>query len=216
MSGHPTAVAAAAEAGDLARLQAMLEARSEGRGMAVDSAANTALHWASAVGNVELVQEILSSTEGVADGEESAGRPLPTFQARDREREADASHSDGVTSVINAQNLLGDTPLHRAAWGGHGQVCSVLLAYSADPNAVNKAGKRAADRARGLAFEVLAEWREGEEEEEDTGPTFVLNLSDTEYDEEGEEESDESDDGWTVQEILGKQRLESLFLPPSR
>ena len=42
---------------------------------------------------------------------------------------------------IDAKNMLGETPLHGAAWKGHDEIVEVLVARGADVNARSNEGK---------------------------------------------------------------------------
>eukprot|EP00011_Vannellida_sp_DIVA3-517-6-12_P006198 CAMPEP_0114611922 /NCGR_PEP_ID=MMETSP0168-20121206/4362_1 /TAXON_ID=95228 ORGANISM="Vannella sp., Strain DIVA3 517/6/12" /NCGR_SAMPLE_ID=MMETSP0168 /ASSEMBLY_ACC=CAM_ASM_000044 /LENGTH=231 /DNA_ID=CAMNT_0001822903 /DNA_START=49 /DNA_END=744 /DNA_ORIENTATION=+ len=228
---------AAAAAGDIARLSSFMEKTEVGKA-GRDGGRNTVLHWLCAAGNEEEVARMLSrllkksGSEGEREKENGEQRKerLPTAEeekdsGRQRTAESESEseserYGNGLRECIglNAQNALGDTPLHRAAWGGHGGCCRLLLTAGADTEVRNRAGKRPCDIARASAFDALAHLMDDEEyAEEDGANALLLNLSDTEYDEEEgeEEEEEEDDDGWTVEALIGKQRLERLFQPPS-
>lgn len=48
---------------------------------------------------------------------------------------------------INVTNSGGDTPLHRAAFMGHSQVCEILIKYKAKVNQTNSDGDAPINRA---------------------------------------------------------------------
>jgi ankyrin repeat protein len=58
---------------------------------------------------------------------------------------------------VNAQDKLGWTPLHHAAYEGHAEVVRLLLGHKADPTIRNQAGRTAREEAqRQGSIEVVA------------------------------------------------------------
>jgi len=83
---------------------------------------NTVLHYCSANGLSDLLQNLLSQ---LGRGERSG---------------ADGSNKVVGSLLLNAQNQQGNTPLHWAAYNGHLDVVKLLIAAGADMWVKNSAG----------------------------------------------------------------------------
>eukprot|EP01101_Sappina_pedata_P001011 TRINITY_DN11134_c1_g1_i1.p1 TRINITY_DN11134_c1_g1~~TRINITY_DN11134_c1_g1_i1.p1 ORF type:complete len:134 (-),score=57.77 TRINITY_DN11134_c1_g1_i1:122-523(-) len=71
---------------------------------------------------------------------------------------------------VNAKNKNDDTPLHKASWRNHADVCEVLLDAGCNRDTVNKEGKSALDLSRSKDVrKVLVPPVEFEEFDEDSG-----------------------------------------------
>lgn len=126
----------------------------------LDTSGNSPLHWSSKGGHLECVQEIMRVA-------------MRTYRS--------------PKQFVNAQNKLGDTPLHCAASKDHVPIVSLLLENGADPTLRNKDGQKAVELCHEPKVKVLLERSvgklsiqgdeqdylydsgEGEEEEEDEG-----------------------------------------------
>ncbi|KAK9916591.1 hypothetical protein WJX75_004630 [Coccomyxa subellipsoidea] len=95
----------------------------------------TALHWAAASGNKDLMATLMERAFDVNSPCYSGQTPLHVAAA--------CGHDNIVRLLLsdNAQpdvvDLRGDTPLHEAAGGGHVPVCDALLSGRANPNVAN-------------------------------------------------------------------------------
>jgi len=81
----------------------------------LDISGNSPLHWSARGGHLECVQEIIQS----------------------------ASKIQNSMQFVNAQNKLGDTPLHLAASKDHFEIVALLLDNKGDPSISNKDGETA-------------------------------------------------------------------------
>ena len=125
----------AAQAGDLARAQSLLD-DDPYLASATDDVKETALHRAAAAGHAD-VAELLLTHAAAADAASHVGR-TPLHQA------AEAGHLAAATALLDHKARLGpldsngQTPLHLAARQGHVDLVRLLLTRGADPNAMGE------------------------------------------------------------------------------
>ncbi|CAL8143801.1 unnamed protein product [Orchesella dallaii] len=84
----------------------------------LDASGNSPLHWSAKGGHLDCVQEIIRAA-------------MKTYR--------------NPKHFINAQNKLGDTPLHSAASKDHVPIVSLLLEHGANPTIKNKDQQRPVD-----------------------------------------------------------------------
>lgn len=99
------------------------------------------LHYPAANGNLRLVEYLLSKL-----GETQSQTSAQTNGT-----------SPQQVSLVNHQNVNGNTPLHWAALNGHLEVVKALVKAGADPTIVNEAGKDAVVEAEYSAKESATE-----------------------------------------------------------
>lgn len=87
--------------------------------------AGTALHFASEMGHVNLVQYILYKFSQPSGREQFLSHLLP-------ERQID------LASYINNKTYEGTSALHKASWKGHVDIVKLLLNNGADPNILSR------------------------------------------------------------------------------
>jgi len=91
----------------------------------LDSAKNTALHWAAGAGKTNVMQVLIQ-----------------------------------YGANLNLQNIIGDTPLHRATWRDQPDSVKLLLDSGADFTIRNKQGKKALELARSSSVGALLQQKE--------------------------------------------------------
>lgn len=96
----------------------------------LDASGNSPLHWSAKGGHLECVQEIISNA-------------MKQYR--------------NPKNFVNAQNKLGDTPLHGAASKDHVPIVSMLLEHGADPTLKNKDNQRPIDLTHDPKVKVLLE-----------------------------------------------------------
>lgn len=146
----------AAEAGDLARAEALLS-QDPYLTTATDGSKETALHRAAAAGHADLAERLLAHAAAV-DPVSHAGR-TPLHHA------AESGHLAVAKALLDHRakpgplNAQGETPLHLAARRGHVDMVRLLLTRGADPNAMGEyTGSplhEAAANGRTAAAEIL-------------------------------------------------------------
>lgn len=143
------ALMAAAQAGDTARIQALLEAGADANW--VDANGMTPLMAAARDGHLAAVQALLAAG---ADVNARDARDFTALFYAVHNPELDRGFPEVVQALVdagadvNARIFYGITPLMLAAGGGEGAVCEVLLAAGADVNATNDGGRTALAMAR--------------------------------------------------------------------
>lgn len=100
------------------------------------------LHYPAANGNLQLVEFLLAKLG------ETQTQP---------QTQTNGSNGTTAISLVNHQNVNGNTPLHWAALNGHLEVVKALVKAGADPTIVNEAGKDAVVEAEYSAKESAAE-----------------------------------------------------------
>lgn len=154
-----------------------------------DHARNTTLHWAAGAGHLEIVNFLLLKAEEFGI----------------------------LNEFIHAQNLLGDTALHKSVWRGHKEVVERLLDVGIDREIVNTMNQRAIDLVReNISIGCLLQGAVSlhgviSTSSDDDGritqsddDSYFLNLSDTSYSEEDED----------CGVLLVENRMKNLFNPP--
>ena len=72
---------------------------------------------------------------------------------------------------VNFTDRSGATPLHWAAWNGHGEVCKLLIEHGADPRAKDQDGESPLDGAADKATkQIIKELSPGGRDDSDAGP----------------------------------------------
>lgn len=146
----------AAEAGDLARAEALLD-QNPYLASATDGVKETALHRAAAAGHADLARLLLAHSAAV-DPVSHVGR-TPLHNAAEHGCLAAARTLLDHKARPGPLNAHGDTPLHLAARHGHVDMVRLLLARGADPNAMGEFTgaplHEAAANGRAAAAEVL-------------------------------------------------------------
>ncbi len=140
----------AASAGDVASLEQLVATHG---GAAVrldgDPAELTALHWAAASGNVEVVRNLLASPVGADPCAARNNNFTPLHSAAMQGHAAVCEILIGAGAKVNVQTVpQGYAPLHSAAFAGHIAAIRTLLAHGADRGLINYRGERPADTAR--------------------------------------------------------------------
>ena len=144
------AVKDAATAGDMTTLR-QLVATHGGPAVRVDGDPEelTALHWASASGNVEAVRFLLAPPVAADPRAARNNNFTPLHAAAMQGHAAVCQVLLEAGAQVNVQtDPQGYTPLHSAAFAGHVAAILVLLAYGADRGLVNYRGERPADTAQ--------------------------------------------------------------------
>lgn len=140
---------AAAQAGDTARIQALLEAGADPNW--ADEAGMTPLMAAARVGQLAAVQVLIAAG---ADVNARDAREFTALFYAVHNPELDCGFAPVVQALVdagadvNARIFYGITPLMLAAGGGEGAVCEVLLNAGADVNATNDGGRTALAMAK--------------------------------------------------------------------
>ncbi len=141
--GRSTVLLATKDTRDLAFVEWLIA-----RGAAPDEpdvAGRTALSFAAAAGQLDLVRALLK--HGAALDRADRARRTPLFHA------ALGNHADVVDLLarkgadVNARDKFSDTPLIVACAKGHGATAALLLERGADPEATDQEGRTAAERS---------------------------------------------------------------------
>ena len=134
MKANPT-LHEAAEAGDLARAQALLN-QDPYLASAKDGVKETALHRAAAAGHAEVAQLLLAHSAAV-DPVSHTGR-TPLHHAAERGHLGAAKVLLDGRAKPGLMTEAGETALHLAARQGHADLVALLLTRGADPNAMGE------------------------------------------------------------------------------
>jgi ankyrin repeat protein len=136
--------------GDLARLAQFIEAEGP-RAVRLDDDPQelTALHWAAAAGQLDMVRFLLSPAVG-ADPRAARDNNFTPLHAAAMQGHAQVCEilldaGAGVDVQTSPQSYA---PLHSAAFGGHMEAVRVLLAHGADRDLLNYRRERPADTAK--------------------------------------------------------------------
>lgn len=144
---------AAAQAGELEQVEALLAAGSEVNG--VDAEGYTALHLAAHQGHLEVVHALLAANAD-ANATDAQGW-TPIFKAA-YNAERDCGWAQVAQALVDAganvnhRIFYGLTPLMLAAGGGEAAVCEVLLNAGAEVKAANDGGRTALAMAKERFF----------------------------------------------------------------
>jgi ankyrin repeat protein len=170
-------------------------------------------HDAAAKGNTDKIKEFIADGRDPNVRDEAKNTPLHWA--------AGAGHPEAIAYLLSlpnidltAQNLLGDTALHRAVWRGQTEAVRLLLEKGIDTQVVNRQGHRAIDLVRdnfdiglmiqdhspptALELEFMKDlnFDEGEEDGDVHGDEN-FNLED-------EEDDDDDDDGDDMEDDPGQ------------
>ena len=111
---------------------------------------------AARYGNLEICNEMLSTTPGDLNAQDDVGRtPLHFAIAFGHEKVARRLMKEGADLAIVDEK--GNTPLHYAAGYGYEAIVEALIARGADKKAVNSDGRTAADVAKLNSLDDIAE-----------------------------------------------------------
>jgi ankyrin repeat protein len=149
----PATLQSAAQAGDLQRVQDLLDGGAAVNG--VDAEGNTALHLAAFNGHLDVVKALLAA--GADANAQDAQGWTPIFKAA-YNHEMDCGFAPVVQALVDAgadvnhRIFYGLTPLMLAAGGGEAAVCEVLLNAGAEVKAANDGGRTALAMAKERFF----------------------------------------------------------------
>lgn len=145
-----------------------------------DNHGYTSLHWACYNGHdacVELLleQEVFQKMEG------NSFSPLHCAVINDNEGAAEMLIDTLGTSIVNAVDSKGRTPLHAAAFTDHVECLQLLLSHNAQVNAVDSSGKTplmmAAENGQTNAVEVLVSSAKADLTLQDNNKNTALHLA---------------------------------------
>ncbi|KAF3835096.1 hypothetical protein F7725_027654 [Dissostichus mawsoni] len=165
--------------GDLAGIQRLLMSKIKEetqinincRGKRKSNLGWTPLHLACYFGHKDVVEELLKIPKDVTQNAEIRGMLEAAERTEERKleeelleaaREGELSTlthllSRKKTPDINCTDLLGNTPLHSAAYRGQRQCALKLLKSGASPNIKNKKGQTVFDLASDIAMKLVLE-----------------------------------------------------------
>lgn len=92
----------------------------------LDSTRQTGLHWAARFGWWQCVWELLYADAELEETTEDSSGKNPDLHVSESSNNL---LNKGSPIVLDAENCLGDTCFHLAAWGGHWKVLKVLLEF---------------------------------------------------------------------------------------
>jgi ankyrin repeat protein len=152
--GRPAEIHDAARAGDLAKVQALVETDA-GLVNAKDDAGRTPLHWACRGVHIEVV-DFLARRGADVDAQDANGvRPLHSVSSRGHAGAARILLDRGAS--VGARMSDGSTPLHLAAANGHAELAALLADRGAPLNVQDDTeGTPLQAAARGGKWEVVA------------------------------------------------------------
>lgn len=108
------------------------------------------LHYPAANGNLEIITYLLAQLEPHATSTTNGVNESPAAPVNG------ASQQGSGQTLVNHQNVSGNTPLHWAALNGHLEIVKALVNAGADPTIVNEAGRDAVVEAEYSAKETAA------------------------------------------------------------
>jgi ankyrin repeat protein len=128
----------AAQAGDLAKVNALLNAHPD-LVFSKDKNGATPLHWAAGTGHKDVAELLLANKADVNAKDKNGMTPLHWAAANGHREAVEPLLADKAD--VNAKDNFGATPLHHAAANGHKDVAQLLLAHNADVNAKANQGQ---------------------------------------------------------------------------
>jgi ankyrin repeat protein len=148
----------AAESGDLAKVQSLLEGDSQLVSSKDGNWGMTPLHWAAREGKTGVAEFLLSKGADVnaKNTKPSSQQPLLFASQRGHVDLANLLLTRGAD--VNARNIYGETALHFAVMSGYKSVVELLLAHKANINArtIGSTGQTPLDIAERLKRDDLA------------------------------------------------------------
>src|SRR3982750_54362 len=142
VSAEPTLIDARSRTGESAILTAVYHRQKEIVNLLVARGAPLDLFEASAAGEIERVERLLSGGDGAPINSYSSDGWTPlhlaAFFGQTKIAETLLAHGADVTA--RSRNANGNTPLHAALAGNHKFVAGLLLGSGADVNAADAAG----------------------------------------------------------------------------
>jgi cytohesin len=144
----------AANAGDLAAVQAQLDA-----GVDVNARDNhkwTPLTHAAQFGHKDIADLLISKGADV-NAKEAKNQITPLHWAAWRGRKEIAELLIAKGADLNTKNKDGGTPLHNAAWKGHVEIAKLLIVKNADVNAKDVEGQTPLDWAEEEKHKEIAD-----------------------------------------------------------
>jgi ankyrin repeat protein len=148
----------AAESGDLAKVQSLLQGDSQLISSKDDNWGMTPLHWAAREGKIGVAEFLLSKGADVNAKNTTPSRQQPLLFVSQR------GHADLANLLlthganVNARNIYGETALHFAVMSGNKSLVELLLAHKANINArtIGSTGQTPLDIAERLKRDDLA------------------------------------------------------------
>jgi len=137
-AGQPDSIHAAARAGDLATVRALIE-KDVKLALARDEAGGTPLHFAAGNGRIEVVSFLISRGADVNAADNNARTPLHAAAAADRDEVVGLLIEQ--KAALDARTSEGETPLAVAAGRGAARAAARLLQAGAATEAANAYGR---------------------------------------------------------------------------
>lgn len=155
---------AASESGDLLKVSRLIEDKGVPVNRRIGGDGETALHRASAHGQIEVVKYLIKQGANPNIADHIGNTPIlaASYQGY---AEIVKILIDAGADVNAAEERLKFTPLHEAVMKGHASIVDLLLSHGANPNAKTIDGRTVIDWARAEGRpdvqNVLAKYKQG-------------------------------------------------------